>query len=240
MEQPSLTLDRVVAGMLKNDACRENSELRQKYAVKIFSVLRVVAKALRRLHSLGVVHCNLSPEFCGKFGDRWKLLGILRFHRIGDTIDYSSFGQAAPPEALDPQISTNNHALDRQAAFRTNVKVDPSIDIWCFGKLAYDVLVGEPLVPFDSRKETRQYRKGLNSPRILHLSTLDLVEARRSLRGVGVPLAGVDLITRCLSQEPDSRPSSMTEIVRSDIWEGVMGAGPTGTRRKEEAGLHEC
>ena len=233
IEQPGLTLDRVVAGMLKNDACKENTQLRQKYIVKIFSVLRIVAKALHRLHAFGVVHGNITPEACGKFNDRWKLLGTLGFQKVGDRFDPASFGESVPPEALEPQNS--GIALDRQATFRTNVDVDPSIDIWGFGKLAYDVLVGEPLIEFDSRKDLRHDHKSLL--KILHWSTLDLVEARRCLRQVGVPDGGVDLITRCLSQDPGSRPSSMNEILRSGVWDYLHRPVPTPA---EEVNLHEC
>ena len=234
IEQPGLTLDRVVAGMLKNDACKGNTQLRQKYVAKIFSVLGIVAKAIHRLHAFGIVHGNITPEVCGKFGDRWKLLGTLGFQKVGDRFDPSSFGESVPPEALEPKHS--GMALDRQAAFRTNVVVDPSIDIWGFGRLAYDVLVGEPLVHFDHRKDLRQDHKGLL--KILHWSTLDLVEAKGCLRRAGVPDDAVDLITRCLSHDPDSRPSSMNEILRSRVWDNLHRPAPT-TPAQEDT-LHEC
>ena len=235
IEEPSLSLDRVVAGMLKNNACKENSQLRQKYVVKIFSVLRMVAKALHRLHSFGVVHGNVRPEACGKFGETWKLLGTLKFQRIGEQFDTASFGESVPPEALEPQNTVL--ALDRQAVLRTNVDVDPSIDIWGFGKLAYDVLVGEPLVPFDQNKGI--YNDHNSLLKILHWSTLDLVEARRRLRRVGVPDAGVDFITKCLSQDPGSRPSSMNEILRSNIWDELQRPEPA-RRAETSKNLHEC
>lgn len=233
VEQPGLTLDRVVAGMLKNGACKERSQLRQKYVVKMFSVLQIIAKAVHRLHVFGVVHGNITPEICGKFDERWKLLGTLDFQKVGDRFDTGSFGSSVPPEALEPQHS--GMGLDRQAAFRTNVVVDPSMDIWAFGKLAYDVLVGEPLIHFDTRKDIRQDHQALL--KILHWSTLDLVEVKGRLRRAGVPDSGVDLITRCLSHDPDSRPSSMNEILHSGVWDNLHRPAPTP---KQEESLHEC
>ena len=232
VEQPGLTLDRIVAGMLKNGACTENSQLRQKYVMKMFSVLRIIAKAIHRLHAFGVVHGNVTPQSCGKFDDQWKLLGTLSFQKVGARFDTGSFGESVPPEALEPQQS--GLALDRQAAFRTNVVVDPSIDIWGFGKMAYDVLVGEPLIHFDPRKGINDHRGLL---KILHWSTLDIVEAKGRLRRAGVPDSGVDLITRCLSHDPGSRPNSMNEILQGGVWDNLQRPVPTPA---QEESLHEC
>lgn len=235
IEQPSLTLDRVVAGMLKNDACKENSQLRQKYNIKVFAVLRTVAQSLARLHSSGVVHGNVTPEACGKFGDSWKLLGAMGFQKVGDKVDAMAFGESIPPEALEPQ--SGGMGLERQAAIRTNVKVDQAIDIWGFGKLAYDVLVGEPLVEFDARKDLQNDHRGLL--KILQWSTLDLVEVRRCLRRSGVPDGGVDMITRCLSQDPRNRPTSLNEILHCEVWNNLHRSIPARAPA-EEVDLHEC
>jgi serine/threonine protein kinase len=234
IEKPTLTLDRVVAGMLKNEACRGNSELRKRYIAKIFSVLRSVAKALHRLHSFGIVHGDVSAQRCGKFDDAWKLLGTLKLQKVGAKFDAANFGMTVPPEALEPR--STSVALERQAAFRTNVDVDPSIDIWGFGKLAYDVLVGEPLIQFDARKELHQDHRALL--KILNWSTLDLVEVRQKLRQVGVSDSGVVLIAKCLSQDADSRPASMNEVLRSDLWQEDL-QGPK-TISQQNSDLHEC
>ncbi|CAB9502043.1 expressed unknown protein [Seminavis robusta] len=231
VEQPSLTLDRVVAGMLRNDACRENSELRRKYIAKILSVLRVVAKGLYNLHSAGIVHGNLVPEACGKFGDRWKLVGAFGFQRVGKAFDAKRFGESVPPEALEP----HNIAVGGQVAFRTGLAVDRSIDIWGFGKLSYDVLVGQALIDFDQGKELHNDHTSLL--RIQHWSTLDLVEVRQDLRRVGVPDPVVLLITRCLSQDPGNRPSTMNEILRSDVWDNLHRPAPAPV---DPSHLHEC
>lgn len=236
IEQPSLTLDRVMAGMLKNDACRENTGLRRKYVNKILSVLRIVAKALHRLHSFGVIHGNLVPEACGKCdGAAWKLLGTLQFQSMGAKFDANVFGAAAPPEALEPHHSAV--AVDRQAAFRTNLAVDPSIDAWGFGKLSYEVLVGESLVEFDtSSKEVHHDHRSLL--KILHWSTIDLVDVRRRLRQAGVPDSAVHVITKCLSPDPSSRPS-MSEVLRRGPWEDGQQRPPQQLSQAPPD-LHEC
>jgi Protein kinase domain len=230
VEQPSLTLDRVVAGMLKNDACRDNSDLRHKYVIKMLSVLRIVAKALQRLHSVGVIHGNLTPEACGKFGDQWKLLRVFGFQKVGQVLDTKRCVESVPPEVLEPH---NNTIAVRQVALRNNLSVDPSIDIWGFGKLAYEALVGEPLVEGDLSKELQNDQPCLL--KILHWSTLDLVEVRHRLRKVEVPDAAAYLITKCLSQDPSNRPS-MNEILRSDLWENIHRRA----QAVDTSSLHEC
>jgi serine/threonine protein kinase len=231
VEQPSLTLDRVVAGMLKNDACRANSDLRRKYVIKMVSVLRIVAKSLHRLHSVGVVHGNLAPEACGKFGDRWKLLRVFGFQKVGQVLDTKRCAESVPPEVLEPH--NNAIAVDGQVALRNTFTVDPSMDIWGFGKLAYDVLVGQPLVEGDPSKELHNDQPCLS--RILHWSTLDLVEVRHRLRKVEVPDAAVYLITKCLSQDPSNRPS-ISEVLSSDLWDNIHQRAPPA----DMSSLHEC
>ena len=232
IEEPTLTLDRIVSGMLKNEACRHSIDLRKRYAEKVFAVLRLVAIALQNLHSSGIVHGSISPGCCGKFDDSWKLLGAMTMQQVGDPFDCARFGGSVPPEAVEPQSSAA--ALERQCTFRTNIGVSTSIDIWGFGKLAYDVLVGSPLIKFDAGKDLRQDHQALL--KIMHWSALDLVEAKRCMRHAGVPEPGVDLIAKCLAQEPSSRPSSMKEILCCSIWREL---GRPEASQQEET-LHEC
>lgn len=217
--------------MLKNEACKMNSELRKKYSEKVCGVLHEVAIALQRLHSCGIVHGTLSPSSCGKFNQSWKLLGALKLQSIGDTFNCTRFEVSVPPEAVEPQ--NNALALECQVGLRKDVLVDPSIDIWGFGRLAYDVLVGHPLIPFDRNKDTAHDQKALL--KIMHWSALDLVEARSQLRQVGLPESGVDLIAKCLAKDPKARPSNMDEILGSMFFEEHQESSVSLDQQ-----LHEC
>ena len=217
-----------MAGMLKNKACQENSDLRRQYVLKMVSVLGVVAKALQRLHSVGVIHGNLTPEACGKFGDRWKLLKVFGFQKVGRLFDAKSCGESVPPEALEPD--NNVIAVDRRLVYRSKVAADPSIDMWGFGKLSHDVLVGHPLTDVDPINECQNVLL-----RIQHWGTLEQVQVRCRLRKIGVPDAFVNLITKCLSQDPSHRPS-IDEVLQSGHWDNIHQIQSP----LDLSNLHEC
>ena len=44
-------------------------------------------------------------------------------------------------------------AVQLEVKMHETLKASPSIDAWAYGKLMYEVLVGEPLIPFDYNME---------------------------------------------------------------------------------------
>jgi hypothetical protein len=221
IERPSLTLDRVVAGMLRNDAYRRDPELRTRYAGKIFAVLRMIAKSIRHLHVSGVVHGDLCMEQCGKYEDAWKAMGRLGFQRIGEPFDVSRWHQSYPPEAVVDKSEQEGDSVfnsdDAPVCFNDDLVAAPSLDIWAFGKLAYEVLVGDPLFEFDSTKE----------PSDDFVTMLDIMEWNSEdnlkkvfvrLLDVGITEAAADLITTCLFSRPGERPDSMDDVLAHPAW----------------------
>ena len=220
IELPSLTLDRVADGMLKNEGYRRDPELRKQYAGKIFAVLRLIAKAIRHLHSSGVVHGNLCMGQCGKFDDSWKVMGRLHFQRIGEKFDCRRWGQSYPPEAIVEKTEQDTQLCDSDDApvkFDPDLVAHPSIDIWAFGKLAYEVLVGEPLFENDSTVKP-------NEDFVAMLGVMEwdqennLKQVYHDLLDTGVTESASDLIASCLFPLPQDRPASMEEILDHPAW----------------------
>jgi hypothetical protein len=217
VERPTLTLDQVVAGMLKNDDYRTKPDMRNRYLSKVSMVLRIIAKALRYLHDEGVVHGNVCLEAVGKFEDTWKLTEMLEMQPAGDNFDASRFGKSSPPEALAMLRDVVEDApTSRQVTFVGNLTSDPSIDIWAFGKLAYEVLTGMRLIPFDSDKSTRQDQKSLLQ--LYKWCDADLNQVVDNLRKAGVPTLGADLVSHCLLPDPQDRPANMEEVLNHPFW----------------------
>jgi serine/threonine protein kinase len=212
IERPNLTLTGVVNGMLGNEECQSNSEVRKRYTGKVFSVLRLVAKALRHLHSLGIVHGNVCMESCGKYEDKWKLGDILGIQKIDTVFEASRFAESAPPEGIEP---LSNAAMKHQATFRTNAKTHPSIDVWGFGKMAFEVLTGEALVEFETGEGVVHDHRALMD--IMHWSDFNLEEVRHHLKRAGVSKLGMDVVVHCLSPDPKARPT-MEEILQHPVW----------------------
>ncbi|KAL7570341.1 hypothetical protein ACA910_017184 [Epithemia clementina (nom. ined.)] len=216
IERPQLTLAGVVSGMIRNKDCQNDPKTRKRYASKALAVLKAVAKSLDHLHSLGVVHGNLSVDNIGKYENSWKLAGISGVQRIGEPFDSSRFSFAVPPEAISPVQKLGQTA--HKASFRDDLITCDSIDSWGFGKLAYEVLVGKPLVAFDDLNDFQQNHDALMD--IMHWNEFNVEALREDLLNVGVSAAAVDLIEACLAAEPSSRPS-FASIVEHDVWREV-------------------
>lgn len=214
IERPELTLSSVVRGMLGNLNCQNDASVRHRYTVKVFSVLRSIAKSLQRLHSDGFVHGNLSLENCGKYSDKWKLSDILEAQAIGETFDRERLSISAPPEAVLLQRGTGKTP---GASFRTDLVALPSFDSWGFGKLAYEVLVGDTFLEFDVAKDIADDEVTL--VRLCQWNEFNMQECRRQLELVGVTDEGVALVLQCIGPE-ECRPT-MDEVLRHSIWSGL-------------------
>ena len=218
IERPQLTLGSVVQGMLGNDDCQTNEEIRRRYATKVFSVLRIVGKALSQLHAAGLVHGNISLTHIGKYENKWKVAEVLSLQRSGETFDPDRYSPSSPPESLVPRHSGDAHEVE----FRTDMETAAAIDVWAFGKLAYEALVGEPLIMFDEASEFDDDHRALMD--ILHWNEFNLDEVTDKLRRSAVLEMGVTLIVSCLSPSPEARPS-IGEILEHAVWKDLRRMG---------------
>ena len=218
IEQPLLTLDKVVSGMKQNGGYQDNTKLKMKYAAKVCGVLRLIGKALRYLHSSGIVHGNVCMEKCGKFSNGWKLLEQLDVQVAGETIDVSRFGRTFPPESLE--LSNQEGAIyysdNAPVSFVKNLTAQPAIDVWAFGQICYEALVGKPLVDYDRTKKPSQDIAALLQ--VMEWNQSDMQTVFSSLLESGIEESGADLITSCLFPNPGDRPSSMDEILGHQFW----------------------
>ena len=203
--------------------------MRRRYATKMFSVLQHIARSLGYLHSIGFVHGNVSLETCGKYDDDWKLSDILGMQRVGQHFEPGRFSQSASPETIEPL----SNALVDQYTFRTDVITHPCIDVWAFGKLAFEALVGESLIAFEDHNERDQSQESAALMKTMRWNDFDLEGVRQKTRRAGVSKIASDLITQCLSPETDDRPS-MEEISHS-LWKESQASTATASRIPEES-----
>ena len=226
-ERPRLTLAKVVEGMSKNGGYDNNQELRLKYSAKICSVLRLIGKALRHLHSVGVVHGNVSLETCGKFEDSmWKLLERLDVQAIGKPFDPTRFRHSFPPESLTT-LSANDEqqregmVFDSDSpsvTFADDILADPSIDIWAFGKICYEGLVGKPLIEFDASANDSPSDDVIVLLQTAEWNISNMERVFADLLDSGIGESGADMITSCLFPQPEERPADMDEILDNSFW----------------------
>jgi len=222
VERPSLTLDRVVDGMRRNEEYRKNEDMRTRYLSKAAMVLRLVAKSVRHLHKLQYIHGDVCLATCGKFDDSWKMTNIIGSRRQGEFFSPTRLGESSPPEAvelLNEMIESSRDSGRKRATFVSELEADPSIDIWCFGKLAYESFTGRKLIQFDAEKFMRNDNRALL--RLLRWNESDLRVVIDHLRDAGVSNLGADLISCCLLPIPEDRPKTMDEILDHPFWKDM-------------------
>ncbi|KAL7514230.1 hypothetical protein ACHAXN_012970 [Cyclotella atomus] len=195
VSMPSISLARVVAGMPKDHKYRRDANALSRYFGKVKHVLYQTAKGLSHLHEIGIVHGSVDSHHIGKFNDGWKLTGLLDSFKHGSRLPSREVGLHCPPEAFLSEAPT---AL-------------PSLDVWSFGKLMYEVFVGQCL--FTPFQEEGQEHIILLSWNERHQAIIfdELVEAR-------IGSIGIDLITRCLCSRVQDRLSSMVHVVQHPFW----------------------
>jgi len=222
IEQPNLTLEEVILGMVQNEDCQNVPAIRRRYAEKVFAVLRVVAKALRHLHGVGLVHGGLSTKSCGKYGNQWKVSDVLGIRRSGDSFGIERTSMSPPPESLE--VDKGRRGWAQQAFMKESLEARPSIDAWAFGTLAFEVLVGAPLFPALDiyNVEDEECREAMNH--IYLWNDHNLQEVRERLALCFVSEAGINLILECLSPQPEMRPT-MSEILSRPFWNEIRRNG---------------
>ena len=206
IENPKLTLATVVRGMLTNHGCQTDKAVRRRYTEKVFAVLRSIAKALLDLHNQGYIHSNLTIQSCAKFDDKWKLANLMGAKRFGDTLSLSAETDSIPPEALHRRT---NRASERQIVLKRDLVARPPIDVWAFGKVAYEALVGKSLFP-----EHDEIDSLID---ILQWDGANLVDMKRELENIGVIEAGIALIGQCLSPHEEARPR-IDDLLKHTFW----------------------
>lgn len=206
--------------MSNNAGYQHDTALRKKYAAKMCAVLRLIAKAIKHLHTSGVIHGNVCMENCGKFEQTWKLLDVMEAQRTGEPIRPARHHRSFPPEVLglDDHEGAVYDSDITPVSFQM-APATPSIDIWAFGKLAYETLVGKPLVEFDSSKEPRDDMVSLLE--ILEWDQSNMKAVFSDLLESGVTDSCAELITSCLFPRPEDRPVSMDAILQDPFWKDM-------------------
>ena len=210
IDKPLLTLASIASTMEKKRYKKDPSRL-HRHIWKLRKVFHVIAHGIQLLHEQGVIHGNIGLETCGKFEDGWKLLDLLGVQYLGEKVLISRMGLSVPPEGVDA-----GRGVHSSIKIHESLTASPTIDVWAFGKLMFDVLVQNPLLFFDSSETLeRQDKSSLQDLGNWNEQHLGNVVEELEMTGIG-PL-GIDLISHCLSRR-EERPQSMQEVLSHSFW----------------------
>ncbi|KAL3761435.1 hypothetical protein ACHAWU_007394 [Discostella pseudostelligera] len=213
-DDPRKTLANVIAQMADYD--------RMKYLRKSRHLLHGISKSLHTMHTNNIIHGCIDSTTIGKFGSTtWKITGLIGSVVAGDHFPASRLGLHSPPEAFVVMRDKIDHER-KFASVAQSLVAEPTVDVWAFGKLLYEVLAGESLFRLFLQKkmQNNKYHHEDASKCILKWSDdRHLPKVTKKLLSIGISTNGVELISKCLCGK-DIRAISMKEVVDHPFWDG--------------------
>lgn len=191
------------------DTTAENLMLDMRKSGKQFpgKALKRIGISLLHLHEHGIVHGDFGTHNIGKFGSRWKLLGV------GGSISMSSptdptRGFYHPPESI--VVENKRVAMGKKSYTATVVSVPAhtTYDIWAYGVVIYEAIAGIPLGPYACRG-----KRAMSSTEVCKIGLWDEASLKKALKHVPSNELGRDLLKRLLHHDPHERISSMRHVL---------------------------
>jgi len=129
---------------------------------------------------------------------------------IGRDLPLVRFRRCAPPEAvLVVDDGGGGGGRPRRFELSENFQASYSLDIWAFGQLMFETLVGKPLFRSSSDLDN-------NIRATVHIlggwNEDNLRDVIHEVEVAGIGTVGADLISHCLCPHPEDRPKSMEKI----------------------------
>ena len=200
------------------DCTVEHQMLDMRRAGKAFpsNELKRVAIALLHLHENGLVHSDFGPHSVGKFGPLWKLLGVGGCVPIGGATD-PKHGIYHCPEAIKVEEVVVD-GQERKTAKVTSITASPAVDLWAFGHLIYESVVGAPLSAYSHRGQR------VKSANLAKIARWDESSLKRALKHIDESdTLARDVVSKFLSPDPEQRYHSLRDAIADPYFNTDFG-----------------
>jgi len=205
------------------DTTAENLMLDMRKHGKQFPVkaLKRIGISLLHLHEHGIVHGDFGTHNIGKFGSRWKILGVGGCIPLGRPTQPSR-GFYHPPEAITVENRRGNPMGKRSyAASVVSIPANPSYDIWAYGVAVYEGIAGLPLGPYACRG-----KRAMTSSEVSRIGMWDENSLRKALKYIPDNDNGAarDMIRFLLHPDPEKRATSMRQVLEHPFFSQAAAA----------------
>jgi serine/threonine protein kinase len=196
------------------DTTAENIMLDMRKSGKRFPVkaLKRIAISLLHMHEHGIIHGDFGTHNIGKFGSRWKLLGVGGSIALGRPTNPSR-GFYHPPES----IVFENKRMGKKS---TTAEVIPipahaTYDIWAYGVVLYEAIAHVPLTPYACRG-----KRAMTVSEVGKIGTWDEQSVKNALLSIPNDAVARDLLKHLLHHDPKHRVTSMRQVLEHPFFSG--------------------
>jgi len=199
------------------DTTAENLMLDMRKAGKSFPLkaLKRIGISLLHMHEHGLVHGDFGTHNIGKFGSRWKLLGVGGSSAIGSPTDPNR-GFYHPPEAIVVEGRRTSLGKRSAAANVVSIPAKSTYDIWAYGIVLYEAISGTPLAQYSCRG-----KRAMTSSEIARIGQWDDHSVKKALKLIeGAGGDAKDLLKSILNPDPNMRISTMRDVLEHPFFSG--------------------
>lgn len=198
------------------DTTAENLMLDMRKSGKNFprKALKRIGISLLHMHEHGIIHGDFGTHNIGKFGSRWKLLGVGGSVPIGSPTEPER-GFYHPPESIAVENKRVPIGKKNFHAYPISILAQTTYDIWAYGVVVYEAIAGVPLAPYACRG-----KRSMTINEIGKIGTWDDHSLKKSLRQISDDDAARDLLRHLLHPDPETRISSMRLVLEHPFFTG--------------------